>query len=177
MHKNVVEYVSKCDTCQLAKSQTMSPAGLLQPLPIPSQVWEDASMDFVDGLPGSDNHTTIMVVVDRLSKSAHLIPLIHPYTASTVAAQFIANVIKLHGIPQSILNDRDPVFLSNFWKEFWRLSGTQLCMSTAYHPPKWSTDASNSFFVVSYSTDLNNGAVFCRGLSIGTIRRITHQLV
>ncbi|WZZ69974.1 hypothetical protein YC2023_081344 [Brassica napus] len=134
MHKTVVEYISHCDTCQRAKSQTMSPAGLLQPLPVPEQLWEDISMDFVDGLPRSGSFTSIMVVVDRLSKSAHLISLSHPYTTSIVASRFVANVIKLHGLPRMILSDRDPVFLSHFWKELWRLSGTTLKMSTAYHP-------------------------------------------
>ncbi|CAH9130821.1 unnamed protein product [Cuscuta epithymum] len=134
MHKTVTEYVSRCDTCQRAKAQTMSPAGLLQPLPIPNQVWEDVSMDFVDGLPRSNNHTTILVVVDRLSKSAHLIPLTHPYTASLVAKRFVDCVVRLHGIPRSILSDRDPIFLSHFWKDLWKLSGTTLRMSSAYHP-------------------------------------------
>lgn len=134
MHKTVVTYISHCDTCQRAKSQTMSPAGLLQPLPVPEQLWEDISMDFVDGLPRSGAFTSIMVVVDRLSKSAHLIPLSHPYTASIVATQFVANIVKLHGLPRTILSDRDPIFLSHFWKELWRLSGTSLQMSTAYHP-------------------------------------------
>lgn len=83
-------------------------------------------MDFVDGLPRSDNHTSIMVGVDRLTKSAHLIPLSHPYTAKSI--------VKLHGIPKSIVSDRDRIFVSTFWCELWRLSGTQLRMSSAYHP-------------------------------------------
>lgn len=91
-------------------------------------------MDFIDCLPKSDNHTSIFVIVDRLSKAAHIIPLTHPYTAKSVASKFIDNVVKLHGIPQSIVSDRDPVFVSSFWRELWRLSGTNLRMSSAYHP-------------------------------------------
>lgn len=134
MHRTVREYVAACEVCQKAKYSSLSPAGLLQPLPVPSQVWEDVSMDFIDGLPRSEGHTSLMVVVDRLTKSAHLIPLSHPYTARTVAAKFVNNVMKHHGVPRSIVSDRDPIFISSFWKEFWKLSGTQLCMSTAYHP-------------------------------------------
>lgn len=104
------------------------------PLPVPSQVWEDISMDFVDGLPKSEGHTTLMVVVDRLSKSAHLVPMSHPYTARTVAAKFVSHVVKLHWIPRSIVSDRDPIFISLFWKKLWKFSGTHLRMSTAYHP-------------------------------------------
>lgn len=134
IHRSVVEYISRCDTCQRAKSQTMSPAGLLQPLPVPEHLWEDISLDFVGGLPRSGAFTSIWVVVDRLSKSAHLIPLSHPYTSSIVASQFIANIVKLHGMPRTIVSDRDLIFLSHFWKDLWRLSGTTLKMSTAYQP-------------------------------------------
>lgn len=134
MHRIVREFVASCEVCQKAKTSSLSPAGLLQPLPIPSQVWEDISLDLIDGLPRSETHTSLMVVVDRLTKSAHLIPLTHPYAAKTVAAKFISNVMKLHGVPRSIVSDRDLIFVSLFWKVFWKLSGTQLRMSTAYHP-------------------------------------------
>lgn len=133
MQKTIKEYVAACDICQRAKYESLSPAGLLQPLPIPDQVWADISMDFIDGLPRSDNHTSIMVV-DRLSKSAHMIPLAHPYTAKSVASKFVDNIVKLHGIPNSIVSDRDPFFVSSFWQELWRLSGTRLRMSSSYHP-------------------------------------------
>lgn len=105
MHQTVRDYVAQCDVCQRVKSESMALKGLLQPLPVPNQLREDVSMDFVDGLPRSDHHTSIMVVVDRLSKAAHLIPLAHPYTAKLVAAKFIDAVVKHHGIPRSILSD------------------------------------------------------------------------
>lgn len=83
-------------------------------------------MDFVDGLPKYSGYTTIIVVDNRLTKSAHLVLLTHPYTAWSMATKFIDSVIKLHGILHSILNDRDPVFMSLFCKFFWQMAGTKL---------------------------------------------------
>ena len=91
-------------------------------------------MDFITGLPKSGNKSVIMVVVDRLSKYAHFCALSHPFTASTVAQIFMDQVFKLHGMPHSIVSDRDPTFTSNFWQELFKLQGTQLHLSSAYHP-------------------------------------------
>ncbi|WVZ12616.1 hypothetical protein V8G54_017146 [Vigna mungo] len=134
MKKDVTEFVAKCLVCQQHKYLTSSPQGLLQPLPVPNAIWEELSMDFIVRLPKSQGFDAILVVVDRLSKYAHFLPLKHPYSAKTVAEIFIREIVRLHGIPQSIVSDRDPLFLSIFWKELFKGQGTQLKMSTAYHP-------------------------------------------
>jgi len=110
------------------------PAMFANRLPIPCQVWDDITLDFIEGLPRSHGRDTIFVVVDRLSKSAHFMSLSHPFTAKVVAEHFVEGVVKLHGIPQSVISDRDLVFISKFWQEFFTMSGTKLKLSSAYHP-------------------------------------------
>jgi len=127
-------FIKRCSVCQQNKISSKRPAGLLQPLPIPTGVWEDLSMDFITHLPSSNGFTVIFVVVDRYSKGVNLGALPTSFTAFKVANFFLNIVCKLHGFPRSIVSDRDPIFLSNFWRELFRLSGTQLRLSTAYHP-------------------------------------------
>lgn len=134
MKASVRNYIRACEVCQRNKSENVSPPGLLQPLPVPKRIWEEVSMDFIEGLPTSHHKSTIMVVVDRLSKYIHLFALKHPYTAAIVAQTYIEGVFKLHGMSKSIVSDRDPIFTSQFWREFFKLQGTELKYSTAYHP-------------------------------------------
>nr|KYP68328.1 Retrotransposable element Tf2 [Cajanus cajan] len=134
MAKDVKAFVRSCSTCQHNKSVTSKKQGLLQPLPIPAKVWSDISMDFLTHLPSSAGHTVIWVVVDRLSKYAHFIALPTHFNASSLASRFMTEIVRLHGFPRTIVSDRDKVFLSSFWRELFRLHGTKLCFSSAYHP-------------------------------------------
>jgi hypothetical protein len=134
MKNAVQEFVRSCDVCQRQKYLANTPGGLLQPLPILDRIWEDISMDFITGLPKSRGFEAILVVVDRLSKYCHYITLKHPYTARTIAEVFVKEIVRLHGVPLSIVSDRDPIFMSNFWREMFKLQGTKLKMSSAYHP-------------------------------------------
>jgi len=134
LKKSVQQFVQQCSICQQAKVEHTKLPGLLQPLPVPAQAWEVISLDFVEGLPASDRYNAILVVIDKFSKYGHFIPIHHPYTALQIAKLFLDNVYKLHGLPKAIISDRDPVFTSNLWKELFRLTDTQLLMSSAYHP-------------------------------------------
>ncbi|CAA0835568.1 Unknown protein, partial [Striga hermonthica] len=134
MRGDVRDYVGRCDEYQRTKADARRPGGLLQPLPVPARIWEDITMDFIEGLPLSNGFNGVMVVVDRLTKYAHFIPLTHPYTAKSIAKLFVEYVMKLHGVPRSIVSDRDRIFMSSFWSEFFKLQGTELSMSSAYHP-------------------------------------------
>lgn len=134
MIKDIQQNIRICSVCQQCKYDTAAYPGLLEPLPIPDSIWSNISMDFIDGLPLSFGKSVILVVVDRLSKASHFISLGHPYFASSVAQDFLDNVLKFHGFLRSIVSDRDAVFLSDFWKELFSLQGVARNMSSAYHP-------------------------------------------
>ena len=131
---DVLQYVRECSVCQQNKQEHTYPAGLLQPLPIPDKKWECLSMDFITGLPKAQGKDCIYVVVDRLTKYAHFFPITTTFTASQTAELFFREVFRLHGLPQTIVSDRDSRFMSNFWQELFRLCGTELTPSTSYHP-------------------------------------------
>lgn len=116
MKRDIASNVSRCMTCQLVKAEHQRPSGLLHPLGIPLWKWDRISVDFIDGLSRSrSDHTSIWVIVDRLTKSAHFIPIKSKRTAPLLTKLFIKEVIRLHGMPSSIVSDRDPLFTSGFW--------------------------------------------------------------
>jgi transposase InsO family protein len=120
-----------------ARKTNMSPfgqQGYYNLCPIPTRVWLDISLDFIEGLPLSLGFSVILVVIDWLTKYGHFIALAHPYTTAMVAQIFLANIFKLHGIPTTIVSDRDPTFTSSFWQEFFQLQGITLAFSSTYHP-------------------------------------------
>ena len=134
LRKQVHQFVRECEVCQRCKPDLSASPGLLQPLPVLDRIWPNISLYFIEGLPKVGGKEVILVVVDRLSKYAHFIALGHPFTALTVAQLFLDNIYRLHGIPTSIVSNRDKIFLNTFWKELFRLLGTELRMSFAYHP-------------------------------------------
>lgn len=134
MKSHIQEFVAQCSVCQQAKAEKVPYPGLLQPLEVPKQAWQVVTMDFIEGLPKSSSYDCILVVVDKFSKYSHFVKLAHPFTAFKVAKLYMEHIYKLHGMPQAIVSDRDKVFTSQIWQELFRLSGTELRMSSAYHP-------------------------------------------
>jgi len=132
--KLVRDYIQGCLVCQRNKTEHLHPAELLQPLEVPSSVWSDIAMDFVEGFPKVGGKSVVLTVVDRFSKMVHFVPLGHPYTALSVAQAFFDNIIRLHGFPCSIVSDRDPVFTSTLWTELFSLAGVKLRLSSAFRP-------------------------------------------
>ncbi|WVZ52813.1 hypothetical protein U9M48_003835 [Paspalum notatum var. saurae] len=135
MKRAVAEYVAVCDTCQCVKAEHQRPAGLLQPLKIPEWKWEEISMDFIVGLPRTQKgYNSIWVVVDRLTKVAHFIPVNTTYSGARLAELYISRIVCLHGVPKRIISDRGSQFTSRFWEQLHDSLDSKLRFSTAYHP-------------------------------------------
>ena len=135
MQRDAAQFVSKCLICQKVKSEHQRPQGKIQPLEIPMWKWESISMDFIAGLPRTPKgNNMIWVIVDRVTKSVHFIPMKDTWTRDQMAKAYRQNILKLHGVPKDIISDRDTRFVSKFWKTFQEALGTTLKMSTAFHP-------------------------------------------
>ena len=127
MKRKIAKYVSECDICQRVKASHLRLAGMLQPLSIPAWKWEDISMDFIFGLPKTaKGYDSIWVIVDRLTKSAHFLPVKTTYRAQHYADLYISRIMSLHGIPKTIISDRGAQFVARFWEQFHAALGTQL---------------------------------------------------
>ncbi|GJV42262.1 putative reverse transcriptase domain-containing protein [Tanacetum coccineum] len=135
MKADIATYVSKCLTCAKVKAEHQRPSGLLVQPKIPEWKWDNITMDFVTKLPkSSQGYDTIWVIVDRLTKSAIFTPMKETDPLDKLARMYLKEVVTRHGIPVSIICDRDPRFASNFWRSLQNALGTNLDMSTAYHP-------------------------------------------
>ncbi|GJU77227.1 retrovirus-related pol polyprotein from transposon TNT 1-94 [Tanacetum coccineum] len=135
MKKDIAGYVSKCLTCLKVKAEHQRPSGLLQQPEIPIWKWEGIAMDFMTKLPRtSSGHDTIWVIVDRLTKSAHFLPMREDYKMERLVGLYLNEIVARHGVPISIISDRDSRFTSKVWQSMQEALGTRLDMSTAYHP-------------------------------------------
>ncbi|GJW67482.1 putative reverse transcriptase domain-containing protein [Tanacetum coccineum] len=135
MKADIATYVSKCLTCAMAKSEHQRPSGLLVKPAIPEWKWDNITMDFITKLPkSSQGFNTIWVIMDRLTKSAHFLPIRENDPLDKLARLYLNGIVAIHGIPVSIIYDRDGRFMSNFWKSFQKALGTDISLSTAYHP-------------------------------------------
>lgn len=134
LRASITQYIQSCTVCQQAKPEHVKYPGMLQPLPVPAHAWQIVSLDFIEGLPRSATFNCILVVVDKFSKYSHFVPLSHPFTALDVAEAYMQHIHRLHGLPQSLISDHDRIFTSTLWTTLFRLAGTQLRMSSSYHP-------------------------------------------
>ncbi|GKA29929.1 reverse transcriptase domain-containing protein [Tanacetum coccineum] len=135
MKRDIATYVSECLTCAKVKAEHQRPSGLLQQPEIPEWKWENITMDFITKLPRTrSGHDAIWVVVDRLTKSAHFLAIREDYSTEKLARLYTDEIVARHGVPVSIISDRDARFTSRLWQTFQKALGTRLDMSTAYHP-------------------------------------------
>jgi IS30 family transposase len=135
MKRDVIEYVALCDTCQRVKAEHQRPARLLQPLKIPEWKLEEIRMNFIVGLPHTQaGYDSIWVIVDRLTKVTHFIPVKTTYSGAKLAEIYMSGIVCLHGVPKKIVSDRGSQFTFKFWEKLHESMDTKLNFSSAYHP-------------------------------------------
>jgi hypothetical protein len=135
MKREIAKYVSEYDICQRVNASHLKTAGILQPLLIPSWKWEDIHMDFIVGLPNtSQRHDSIWVIIDRLTKTAHFLPVHTTYNVKKYAEIYLDQIVRLHGVPKMVISDRRAQFIARFWEQLQHALGTKLIRSSAYHP-------------------------------------------
>src|SRR6266852_6149290 len=134
MGRDIERFCMSCGTCQMMKTSNRPKPGLLHNLPVPNRPWQSIGMDFVGPFPRSQNYDYLWVVICRLMSMVHLIPLTVRTKTTELAWFYIRDVVRLHGMPDSIVSDRDSKFTARFWRELHRLMGTKLLMSTSFHP-------------------------------------------
>ena len=135
MKNDIVDFVAQCPNCLQVKYEHQRPGGTLQRMPIPKWKWETIAMNFIVGLPKTQGKLDfICVSVDRLTKSAHFIPVKRTYNAEKLAKLYVSEIVRLHGVPLSIISYRGTQFTSKFWRTLHAELGTRLDLSTAFHP-------------------------------------------
>ena len=135
MKKDIAEYVAVCDVCRRVKAEHQKPNGLLQPLPIPEWKWDKLVMDFITGLPRTrSGYDSIWVVVNRLMKVAHFIPVKTTYMCAKLVKIYMTRIVCLQGVPRTIVSDRGTQFTSKFWNQLHETLGTRLEFSLTFHP-------------------------------------------
>jgi IS30 family transposase len=135
MKREIAEYVAVCDVCQCVKAEHQKPAGLLQPLKLPEWKWEEIGMDFIVSFPCTQSsYDSIWVIVDRLTKVAHFIPIKTTYKGDKLAKLYMSRIVCLHGVPKRIVSDQGTQFTSRFWQKLHESVDTKLTFSLAYHP-------------------------------------------
>jgi hypothetical protein len=144
MRQDIATFIKQCPICQINKPEHIKYPGKIHPLPVPDMAWTHINMDFIEGLPTSEQKDMILVVVHRFTKYAHFISMKHPITVKIVAKACINNIFqvfhkknnifKLHVLPLVIVTDRDRIFTSHLWQDLFKALGIKLHMSTSYHP-------------------------------------------
>ena len=134
MAKSTTSFCRSCDACQQSKGPTQRPVGKLHPLPVPTKTWDSIGMGFVGPFPESRGYNYFWVIICRMMSMVHLVPLMINVTAPELSWKYLREVVRLHGLPSSIVSDRDSKFTSRWWKELQRILGTKLLMSTSFHP-------------------------------------------